>query len=42
MAARERARRERVRFVAAQMFAEGANDRQVAEWFRAKRMSADR
>ncbi len=42
MTARERARRERVRYVAAEMFAAGASDRQVAERFRVTRMSVNR
>lgn len=42
LTAAERARRERVRFAAADMFAVGATDAQVARCFRVSRMSANR
>jgi transposase len=42
LTAEERARRERVRLVAAEMFAAGAGDAQVARRLRVSRMSANR
>jgi transposase len=42
LTAKERARRELVRFAAAERFAEGADDGQVASEFRVTRMSANR
>jgi transposase len=42
LSAQERARRERVRFAAAEMIEAGATDREVARRFRVTRMSANR
>jgi transposase len=42
LTAEQRARRERVRYAAADMFATGATDAQVARRFRVSRMSANR
>ena len=42
LTAAERARRERVRFAAAELIEAGASDREVARRFRVTRMSANR
>ena len=42
LTAEERARREQVRFAAAELIEAGASDRQVARRFRVSRMSANR
>src|SRR5512135_3809546 len=42
LTAEERARRERVRFAAAELIEVGASDREVARRFRVSRMSANR
>ncbi|MFE5086178.1 helix-turn-helix domain-containing protein [Streptomyces mirabilis] len=42
LTAEERARREQVRFEAAELIEAGASDREVARWFKVTRMSANR